>query len=120
MTVLKDRHGHRQYTLCASGRVQASPSGSHVSVARTDLRALAAGDRIGYTFDIAPTLAIAIVIAAAIVVAVWRWRVRLDRRRRLRTSWGQPRDRPRPMALIAEYHRVRVAQRGADTSLDDR
>ena len=83
-------------------------------------RVLAAGGRIGYTFDITPTVATAIVVAAAIIVAVWRWRVRLEHRRRLRTVWGQPRDRPRPMALIAEYHRVRLAEVGADASLDDR
>jgi hypothetical protein len=80
---------------------------------------LRAGAALGYSFDMSPTLALAIV-AGAVLLAGWRWRARLRLRRRLRTEWARLCDRPRPMALIAEYHRVRIAQRGADASLDDR
>ena len=57
---------------------------------------------------------------AGAVAAAWGWRARVNQRRRLHTEWGRPSARERPMALIAEYHRARIARRGADTSLDDR
>lgn len=66
-----------------------------------------------------PILALVIALAAGVAIAL-RWRARSTLLRRLRSEWTQPRSRTHLMALIAEYHRVRVAATGPDTSLDDR
>ena len=76
---------------------------------------------ISYTFGITPLAAITLVVGiVAVAAAGWRWRAHREEARQWRAAWGRPRTRERPMALIAEYHRVQRAARGSAGSLDDR
>jgi hypothetical protein len=83
--------------------------------------ALAAAAPIGYRLPITTPVAVVIVaVTLAVVAAAWRRRARAHERRRWEAAWGLPRARDRPMALIAEYHRIRRAASPSPDALDDR
>ncbi|HYN07833.1 MAG TPA: hypothetical protein VES67_10620 [Vicinamibacterales bacterium] len=66
-------------------------------------------------------LIVIVIIAAGVGLGLAiEWHVRRTRLSRLRREWTRPRERLRMMALIAEYHRLRVSEQPGAAWLDDR